>query len=487
MSRKTPAIGLAILVVTAVGRAEDRPGLAEVLGVQETLQKSIRDAEPAVACILVSRSDAYQRCGQGPMSSSSAIYGMDRLGGFDPGDDAELKKLDLAHPDYVPESFGSGVVLDAKGLILTNYHIVRDATKIYVRLPGRIGSYADIHAADRRSDLAVLRLLNDKLPPLPAIKLGDGGQLKKGQLILTVANPFAAGFRDGSPTASWGLLANVRHKLAAESDAGKTATPATLHGHGLLMQIDARLNLSCSGAAVIDLKGELVGLTTLLPPAGTETGNLAIPIDDGVKRIIDKLREGQEVEYGFIGVSLDRVPDRQDGVTLQTVYDGSPAARAGLRRGDVLSSINGTPLHDLDDLFVNVGTYLAGTPVRLEVRSGPGGPVRTVTTTLAKYYLPGKVIASDRPPAVRGLRVDHTSILAQAPLFRPPVIPDGVAVREVEEKSPAEAALVKVFDVITHVNGRPVRTPADFYQEARRVSGTLELTMLDPPRLVKIN
>src|SRR5207253_5161210 len=122
---------------------------------------------------------------------------------WDPAINQELlRPYDLADPSNVPESYGSGVVISDKGLVLTNYHVVRDATKVYVRLPGGKGSYADIHAADPRSDLAVLKLLDPQVRPA-ALKLGDGSRLRKGQFILSLANPFAAGFRDGSPSASW--------------------------------------------------------------------------------------------------------------------------------------------------------------------------------------------------------------------------------------------------------------------------------------------
>src|SRR5208337_1788428 len=109
-------------------------------------------------------------------------------------------------------AFGSGVVIDEGGLILTNYHVVQDATKIYVRLPGGKGAYADIHAADARSDLAVLKLLQPNFLPLKPIVLGDADKVEQGQFVLTLANPFAAGFRDGKPSASWGIISNIRRR-----------------------------------------------------------------------------------------------------------------------------------------------------------------------------------------------------------------------------------------------------------------------------------
>ncbi|MCS6852747.1 MAG: PDZ domain-containing protein [Gemmataceae bacterium] len=493
MIRAAGPIGVlaAALVAAPASSANERTSLKEALALQETLQQAIHEAEPAIACILVSRSDAYRQSGQGPSSDEPGS-----LGSFDAQKPSrlprpELKKLDLADPENVPESFGSGVVIDARGLILTNYHVVREATKIYVRLPGLPGSYADIHAADPRSDLAVLRLI-DKRPVKP-IRLGDGGQVRKGQFVLTIANPFVAGFRDGSPSASWGIVSDLRRKMPGP--ASETELTKTLHHYGTLIQTDTRLNLGCSGGALIDLKGELIGLTTALPvTSGADTaGALAIPIDAGIRRVIEVLRRGEEVEYGFLGVVLSK-SNWGDGVHLADVGRDSPAWRAGLRQGDTVLAVNGVPVRDTDELYLAVGTLLAGSEAKLLVRS-PGSTARTVSVKLAKYRVSdklGPIIASQRPAPVRGLRVDYSSILLQGSgvLSGALSMPPGVCIREVQPNSPAEVAHLKVHDIITEVNRRPVHTPADFYREAGRVVGPLELTLLDPAsnrtRLVRL-
>src|SRR5262249_53159494 len=152
--------------------------LKDVQALQEQVQQTIARAEPSIACVLVSRSELYKKFGAAPNAENPG-----KLGPFDartallavPETDEPRKRLvkglDLANPDNPPESFGSGVVLDDTGLILTAAHVVQNATKVYVRLPGNRGSYADIHALDPRSDLAVLKLLN---PPanLQPLKLG---------------------------------------------------------------------------------------------------------------------------------------------------------------------------------------------------------------------------------------------------------------------------------------------------------------------------
>ena len=223
-----PRLAVAFLLIlmgcacAAPACAQDETDLHKALALEKVLHKVIAQVEPSVACILVSRSDAYHTLGLAPDKDN-----LGQLGDFDPETlkskpglqkDRPLwqRKLDLADPGHIPQAFGSGVVIDSAGLILTNYHVVQDATKVYVRLPGGKGSYADIHAADPRSDLAVLRLLNPKkLLPLTAVRLGDADKMERGHFVLSIANVFAAGFRDGQPSASWGILRNVRPPRAA--------------------------------------------------------------------------------------------------------------------------------------------------------------------------------------------------------------------------------------------------------------------------------
>ncbi len=149
--RALAAILLLAIPVLAQG---DESRLKEALALQETVQQVIEKAEPSIACILVSRSEKY--------GTPPADVAAGKLGRFDgrfpppmqPLQEEDQRKyllsLDMSHPDYLPESFGSGVVIDEAGLVLTNAHVIRNATKIYVRLPGRTGSWADIHASDRR-------------------------------------------------------------------------------------------------------------------------------------------------------------------------------------------------------------------------------------------------------------------------------------------------------------------------------------------------
>lgn len=480
------------LLFTQVSRADDdnTKVLVQALALQQRVQELIERVESSIVCLHVSRSDAYQRYGHaygqespgklGKYDADAADRYLRQLGMSQPKRREILARLDLSDPDNTPESYGSGVVLDASGLILTNYHVIQEATKIYVRLPQRQGSYADILAADPRSDLAVLKLLNPDLK-LTAIKFGNGDTVHRGQFVLSLAHPFAAGFQDGQPSASWGIISNIRRRVG--SPAQEEERHKTLYQHGSLIETDVRLRAGCSGGALINLEGEMIGMTTALAAVhGLEVpGGFAIPINDGMLRIVDMLRRGQEVEYGFLGVGFERTTDSAAGVALSYVTPGSPADRHGLRPKDLLLSINGRPVTHSDDLLLALGTLLAGSKVKLEVRKVDTRAHKTMEISLDKYYVPGKIIAANtQRPWFRGLRVDYTSLLVQQhPLGAGRKrIPPGVFICDVQPNSSAATALLKPGEIITHVNNRAVNTPAAFYEQVRLLSGPLELTLL---------
>jgi S1-C subfamily serine protease len=474
---------LAVLTVPGWARTQD----AEAL--QATFQKIIKKAEPSIACILVSRSEDYGRYQAAPsavepgqLGSFDAEKHLAKLTGDQPEAAAAIKALDLTRADHVPEAFGSGVVIDEKGLILTNAHVLRRATKIYVRLPGNRGSYADIYAADPRSDLAVLKLLK---PPaeLSALKIGDADKLRRGQWIVTLSNPYEPGFAKVSPTAAIGVVSNFRQfgpEIPNESESGRQP----LYSFGTLLQIGSLLppakyvHFDSSGGALLNLDGELVGLTTALAvlQGNERTGGFALPLDRPMRRILEVLRDGKEVEYGFLGIQMPLNAAKDDPVRISDVINGGPAAAAGLHAGDYVVTIDGRPIRNHNDLLLNIGIGLAGNDVKLEVARGSfNGPRRAVTVRLAKSPVSGPVIAANRPPAIAGLRVEHASVVAR----QSREIPVGVAIREVLRDSPADRARLQAGKVIRRVDGRLVASPEAFYREMRKAGKTIELTVLD--------
>lgn len=490
--RRASLLLLALLVSPL--RADEERGGELVRALEARVARAIRNARPSIVCINVSRSDAYRKAPYWGSPADPENAGA--LGRFDAA--AAIRAVpmtarkrarilrtiaqhDLSDPETVPESYGSGFVVDRSGLILTNAHVVKNATRIYVRMTGKRGSWADILASDPRSDLAVLKLLD---PPadLQALPLGNGGSVRTGQFVVSIAGNFAPGFRGAEePTAGYGLVSALRQRLEKEKNVNELDRhKITLHHYGTLIQTDARTTPGCSGGALLDLDGKVIGLTTALAGIRSDRpGGFAIPFDSNTRRIVEVLEKGEEVEYGFLGVVLQEHAG-SGRVRLFRVSPGSPAARAGLLPGDQIVSINGNPIRDNNDLFLYVGMALAGQPAKVEVvRAGTPGP-RTYSIKLAKYYAPGPVVAARRPPARFGLRVDHTSILTQRNPFpnwgRAPA--EGVIVREIISEGPADRARLQPDKIITRVNGRAVTSPAEYYQEIARSGKKVELTYL---------
>jgi serine protease Do len=457
---------------------------------------------PSIACICVSRSEAYRDAPYWGTVTQPNYPG--QLGRFDAAAAKKRVPLDARHrvrillridehdlsdPANVPESYGSGFVVDRNGLVLTNAHLVRNATKIFVRFSKNRSSWADILASDPYSDLAVLKLLD---PPgdLKPLVLGDGGKVRQGQFIFTLANEWTPRFRETGPTVHSGEVTNLRVKepmkgIRKGPDSEADQRRRTLHANATLIQIDERATPSCSGGALLDLDGKVIGLTSALV-AVVEKNGFAIPFDINTHRIIEVLKRGEEVEYGFLGVSLMQGNLRPiNGAFLERVIAGMPAFRAGLQVGDRIVKINDKAIQDNSDLFLGIAMGLAGNTVRVTVRRGSSE--REIPVKLAKFAVDGKAIAAKRPPARFGLRVDYTSILSQREVVFPRwgnrwTIPEGVIVREVVPGSPAELVRLQPDKLITAVNGRPVTTPAEYYRELAGVGNSVELTYLNSER-----
>ncbi len=391
----------------------------------------------------------------------------------------------------VPESniisydYGSGVVIGDRGQILTAYHVVRGASRLKVRAVDRQEFDAEIIAADPRSDLAVIvPSENDgrERPKLKPIPIGNAGLLRKGAFLIALGNSFNAA-RDGKPSASWGILSNLSRRLEVETDeAGRPVKPSQLANYPTLLQLDSKLNLGMSGGAVINLKGELVGLTTMAAsPAGFDSmAGYAMPMDKLGRRAVETLKEGQEIEYGLLGIRADiNFSNRVNDVT-----PNSPAALGQLLTGDEILAVNGTPVTDFDTLILAINAYSANDTVRLKIRRGDEIIERSIV--LAKYPVEGVVIATNRPKLWRGIRVDYSSVLRN-PTFANnflDVPQPGVVVTEVEEGSPAATAGIKKGQLIRRVGSHNVTTPRAFAEAAESVTGPVTLeTDLGPVTL----
>ncbi|MGH7127608.1 MAG: S1C family serine protease [Planctomycetaceae bacterium] len=341
-----PAAALPLILgvlAAAPARAQDEPrspesDLAAAFAIERALVKIIDDAESSIVSIARYKPDrgtALLRPDPFDLRDRRA-RSLQRMDG--PGD-----------PAFVPNEFGAGIIIAPRGaeaerFILTNYHVVEggpvvgraaesDGSELYVRLANRRGFHARILAADPRSDLAVLKIDYSALKLKPAdlepLPLARNYDFRKGRLVFALGNPYAIA-RDGSASVSWGLISNVsRHPAPPGTTlSGSDEGEETIHHFGTLLQVDTRLNLGTSGGALLNLKGELIGITTSLAALeGYEKSvGYAIPVDDATRRAIDELSQGYEVEYGFLGVGLKPLlPDEID--SLISRFGQSSAAK----------------------------------------------------------------------------------------------------------------------------------------------------------------
>lgn len=399
-------------------------------------------------------------------------------------------------PSFVPNRFGSGVVIDSEGLILTNYHVIGDPSKFdyYVwvkRRPYRvikIESVEQVKAADPWTDLAVLQIDADDLKP---ITFGSAEGLKRGDIAISLGNPYAIA-RDGQPSAGWGIISNLSRKATfAPSAEIESSQPPTLHHYGTLIQTDARLNLGTSGGALINLKGEMIGLTTSLAAMQQyeSSAGFAIPVDVTFLRTVATLKEGKRAEFGFLGVGpQDLGADIRNrgisGVRVTQVIVGTPASTAGLQTGDIITGINGINIYDSNELMRDLGKLPVESEVSLSVLRGESqlrrGTLFDVSVKLSKKY-----VFSNRPPyseldppTWRGMRVDYSTAIQSFPLSSRQVDPEGcVAIVEVERDSPAWIAGLRPRDFVSHVGEIRVNSPQEFYDAVDDRAGQVDLTL----------
>ncbi len=467
------AIALLALAGTVSGMAlgQDISGVEAAAAIERTLVDVIARCEKSVVAIARVRKD--QPGETFSLEARPDPFGRRPVAPADP---------DPTDPDFIPNEYGTGVVIDRAGLILTAYHVLGENSEYYVRTPDRKVYRARIKGADPRSDLAVLSVEAVDLTP---IVFEDAAGVKKGQIVIALGNPYAIA-RDGQVSAAWGIVANLNRKAPPQPSATGSSEKPTLHHFGTLIQTDAKLNLGTSGGALVNLKGRMVGLiVSLAAVSGYEqAGGYAIPVDETFRRVVRTLKEGREVEYGFLGIQPTNLLQQEvlaglQGARVDWIVPGTPAAAVDLRPDDLVTAIDGRPIYEADALVLEVGRKPVETVARLELLRD--GRRRTVDVTLAKYPVRGRMIVTTRPEPWRGLRVDYrTAVVDPDSEGEGASFPDrGVIIAEVEEGTSAWDVGLRRGMRITHVDGKAVDTPAEFQAAVADKSDAVELRLPD--------
>lgn len=323
------------------------------------------------------------------------------------------------------QSLGSGLIIDPNGIVVTNAHVIEGASRIVVTLLDGRELEAEVLGSDRDADLAVLRV---EAKGLPAVPLGPSQDLWMGETVVAIGNPFGL-----SHTVTTGVL-SARGRTVPGSAQGARYTD--------FLQTDASINPGNSGGPLVDLAGRVIGINTAIIQGASGIG-FAIPADRAERVVEDLLRYGrlEPLWTGLRLVTIDPELARREGfpvlrgALVERVFEDSPAARAGVREGDLLVSVEGRAVTAREDLNTALVSVPVGTPVRLGIRRGE-----------ARLTIELRAI---RPPRGLGLRVLERTVGLRTIAER-----GGIRVESVARGSLAERKGLRAGDQVLAANGQ---------------------------------
>ncbi|MGL4489419.1 MAG: DegQ family serine endoprotease [Rhizobiaceae bacterium] len=351
---------------------------------------------------------------------------------------------DFSGPPRVQSALGSGVIVDSSGIIVTNNHVIANADEVKIALPDGREFESKILLKDERSDLAILKIETDE--PLPVLVLANSDALEVGDLVLAMGNPFGVG-----QTTTSGIISALARSQIGVSD------------FGFFIQTDAAINPGNSGGALINMSGELIGINTaIFSRSGGSIGiGFAIP-SNMVKAVVETAKGGgNRFVRPYIGASFEPVSSdvaeslgmrKPFGALVNSIVRGGPAARGGLKAGDVILSMDGFAVEHPDALGYRLSTTGVGKIARFEVLSR--GETRLISIKLdrAPETVPAndQIVEGDNPLA--GAVIANLSPRLAEEL-RLPSDASGVVVKQVERNSPAMRFGWKGGDIILEING----------------------------------
>ncbi len=350
--------------------------------------------------------------------------------------------------EFKQRSLGSGFIIDRSGYIVTNNHVIESADEIRVRLSNDKEYDAEIVGRDPNTDIALIKITQSA--DLPVVTLGDSDDLKIGQWVLAMGNPFG-----------------LEHTVTA----GIVSAKGRVIGSGPyddFIQTDASINPGNSGGPLLNTKGEVVGINTAIIASGQGIG-FAVPINMA-KGIVEQLRESGEVTRGWLGVAIQNLtPEIADyygfqeeaGVLVTEVFEDDPANQAGIRARDIIISVNGRPVKDIRELTRRIAGLSVGRKATVEVLRN--GDRKSFDITIARREEEKILSRRDQDPQKeKSLGIQVSEISPEIARRFSISEKDGVMVMDVESGSKAEAAGLMAGDIAKEINHEPIGGVEEF-------------------------
>jgi serine protease Do len=459
MMRKLPLIALAFLTATSALAAQ--PAVPQSMPqVQLTFAPVVKRVAPAVVNVYA-RSIVQAQVN--PLFNDPIFQ---RFFGVSP----ELRQR-------VQQSLGSGVIVRADGLILTNNHVIEGGTDIVVALSDKREFKAKVVLADARMDLAVLKI-DTHGEKLPIVEFGDSDKLNVGDLVLAIGNPFGVG-----QTVTMGIVSALARTEVSASD------------YQFFIQTDAAINPGNSGGALVTTDGKLAGINSAIVSRTGESVGIGFAIPANMARRVVEGAFSGGVKLPWIGADGQAVTGdiaaslglpRPGGVALKSVYPGGPAANAGLHVGDIIQSVDGFSVDDMQSLNYRIATHRAGEVVKVSVLSGgnkhdtnltlalpPENPPREATTISGGNPLGGARVENLSPAAAADVQLDATA--------------KGVTVVSTTPGTPSASYGFQPGDIVQSLNGVEIHRVGELVRALTSANGHWDMVVNRGNRQLRLN
>ena len=390
---------------------------------------------------------------------------------FPPGSPFEDMFKEFGTPQERKSSaLGSGFIIDEKGIVVTNNHVIQDAEDIIIRVNGDKEFKAKVIGADPLSDIAILQLeTKEKFIP---VKFGNSDKARIGDWVIAIGNPFGLG-----GTVTSGIISARNRSIG-------------LSRYEDYIQTDASINSGNSGGPLFDMNGDVIGINTaILGRSGSIGIGFSIP-SNSAKLVIDQLIEFGETKRGWLGVRIQDVTkeiadveklDEPRGALVASVADGSPSAKGGIKAGDIILEFDGQPIQEMKELPIIVARTKVGKKVKLKVWRNKKEISKTITLGRLETSEDFKVAEKNTPP--KELSIDKLKItvreLSQDDIKsrKLPNQSSGLVITKIENNSPLSGS-IEVNSIIIEAQKKKIKNISDLNQVVKQVLNSNQKTIL---------